>query len=226
MPIRDTPFGYVCHRCGRCCHEKRVRLNPYEMARLANNCGASTSEFQARATVNLDGVGVALRQEGAEARCVLLGPEGCLAYPDRPLACRLYPLGRQVTVDGDEIWVHVQPDPKTKGDYTITGVIGDYVGDPETERYIRAADQYSRWVRAAVEQLASEAGPRHISPADDLAELTDPDTAIASHCARTGDAEPTDTDKRKDLHLRILWRTLGVEHGEWGDEREHPRRRS
>jgi hypothetical protein len=88
---RDSAFSYTCHACSRCCHDKIIHLNPYEVARLAENRGVSTTEFLARYTENN---GTALRrvEDGA---CVFLTPQGCGVHPDQPLVCRLYPLERQ-----------------------------------------------------------------------------------------------------------------------------------
>lgn len=39
METRQDRFSYVCNRCRRCCHHKLIRVNPYEIARLARNQG-------------------------------------------------------------------------------------------------------------------------------------------------------------------------------------------
>ena len=28
---RDSAFSYTCHACNRCCHNKAIRVNPYEI---------------------------------------------------------------------------------------------------------------------------------------------------------------------------------------------------
>jgi Fe-S-cluster containining protein len=89
---RAEAFGYVCHRCLKCCQHKLIQLNPYEIARLARNRGMTTSEF--RSAWTMDGVGLYLAQTKS-GTCVFLGGDGCTVHPDRPLVCRLYPLGRQ-----------------------------------------------------------------------------------------------------------------------------------
>ena len=32
---RASPFSYVCNACKRCCRNKAIRVNPYEILRLA-----------------------------------------------------------------------------------------------------------------------------------------------------------------------------------------------
>jgi Fe-S-cluster containining protein len=102
---RDSAFSYTCHACSRCCHDKIIQLNPYEVARLAQNRGMSTTDFLARYT---ERNGTALRrvEEGA---CVFLTAQGCGVHADRPLVCRLYPLGRKVTPEGEESFREVTP---------------------------------------------------------------------------------------------------------------------
>src|ERR1700752_4896509 len=103
MPSDGEPqsqvFGYKCHRCMRCCYDKRIQINPYESARLARNLGQTTTEFRSAWTE--DGAGTVLKQTDTGA-CIFLGNDGCTVHPDRPLVCRLYPLGRRVRADGSE----------------------------------------------------------------------------------------------------------------------------
>lgn len=79
----------TCSRAGICCHQKMVRLNPWEVASLAHYLQMSTPDFVQAYTVEQ---GTRIRFENA---CSLYNAQsGCLAHPGRPLACRLYPLGR------------------------------------------------------------------------------------------------------------------------------------
>jgi hypothetical protein len=48
-----------------------------------------------------------------------------------------------------------------------------------------------------------------ISPALDLLDI---DAVIANHCGKTGRSEPSSLDERKELHLVLLYETLG-KHG-------------
>src|SRR6266700_2871554 len=118
----NTPFSYVCHRCRACCHDKLIQVNPYEIARLARNRGGSTTAFIA----NFLDRGVYLHRVENGA-CVFLGPEGCTVHPDRPLVCRLYPLGGHVGPDDTVTYSHVEPHPETKGVYGREGTMADYI---------------------------------------------------------------------------------------------------
>jgi uncharacterized protein len=211
---RAERFGYICHRCLMCCHHRYVRVNPYEIARLARNRGLTTSEFRAGWTV--DGEGSVLTQSGNGA-CALLGSDGCTVYADRPLACRLYPLGRHVGADGVESFCRVEAHPQSRGAFTGSGTIGEFLATQEVEPFIRAADDYYDWFCAARTYLddgslddGSDGEFLPVSAEDESVarDLLDMDAAIARHCASTGIAAPTDIETRKELHLTILYQQL------------------
>ena len=207
---RSESFGYVCHRCMKCCHHKRIQINPYEIARLARNRGLTTSEFRAAWTE--DGAGLVLGQTESGA-CVFLGSEGCTVHPDRPLVCRLYPLGRQVSADGAESFSPVEPHPQSRGEYTRSGTIAEFLVTQDAYPFMRAADDYFFWLCAARECLdeASDGEAANVAAEDeDVArDLLDMDTTIARHCEMAAVAEPTDIEARRELHLTILYQQFG-----------------
>lgn len=96
--IRATDvLPLTCTRKGICCHGKEVWLNPWELRALANAAGLSPRAFRDAHT----GGGIRLQMSGPNGwrnlpACALYDPAcGCKAHPGRPLACRLYPLGRR-----------------------------------------------------------------------------------------------------------------------------------
>ncbi len=94
----DDVLPLTCTRSGTCCHGKLVWINPWELACLATARAVPTAEFRQRWCV--DG-GIRLAFAGAAGwkdlpACSQYDPaRGCLAHAGRPLACRLYPLGRE-----------------------------------------------------------------------------------------------------------------------------------
>lgn len=200
---RSSSFGYACHACSRCCHDKHIQTNPYEVARMAAHLGMSTGAFRARWTQ--DGEGTALSRT-AEGACVFLGENGCTIHPARPLVCRLYPLGRHRAGDGTESWKKVVPHPRSLGEFTQDGTIADFLEQQGAQPFIDAADAYVDWVNAAYGFLsgAVEADV----PAPDVGDLLDMDSALARYCDGHGLEPPTDIDARKDLHLQILYEEL------------------
>lgn len=95
----------TCVRGGGCCHAKQIAVTPWEIARLARATGLSAA--QARDRLTSDG-GTRLRSAGprdghGRPACSLLGPAGCTVHADRPLACRVFPLGRSL-VEGRAVY--------------------------------------------------------------------------------------------------------------------------
>jgi Fe-S-cluster containining protein len=75
-------------------------MTPYDILRLKNRLGLSSSQFLKRYTVSHVGPEsglpvVSLKMLAKEDfKCPFVGPKGCAVYKDRPGACRTYPLGR------------------------------------------------------------------------------------------------------------------------------------
>lgn len=89
----------TCTRSGTCCHGKMVWLNPWELACLAQAKGIDARLFRDQFC---EFGGIRLRFDGPPGwkglpACSQFVPgSGCSVHPGRPLACRLYPLGRQL----------------------------------------------------------------------------------------------------------------------------------
>ena len=101
----DT-FHFRCHPgvgCfNRCCRNLNLFLYPYDVLRLKRRLGLSSGEFLRSFTSRHIGPGSGLPvvtlkpRGGAQQRCPFVTPQGCSVYPDRPAACRTYPLVRVV----------------------------------------------------------------------------------------------------------------------------------
>jgi Fe-S-cluster containining protein len=135
---RKTPFFFSCAQCLRCCHHKKIQVNPYEIARLAVNRGLSTALFIERYTHD-SGTILNWEEDGA---CVFLDSKGCGVHPDRPLVCRLYPLGRHVLPSGEESFSEIEPDNGCKGVYGDSGMITAYLNSQGAAPFMGAADRY------------------------------------------------------------------------------------
>jgi uncharacterized protein len=210
---RAEPFSFVCGRCSRCCYHKGIRVNPYEIARLARSCGQTTTEFRKAWTRDGAGTLLAQRDDGA---CVFLGPDGCTVHADRPVVCRLYPLGRFRSDDGIEGFTRLERHPQSAGKLGASGTIADYLEAQGAGPFIKAADQYFSWICAAARALGSTPHRKQSDVSHEesalTAELLDMDAAITRYCLVSGRAEPTDLEDRKDLHLAILYEELEQYH--------------
>jgi hypothetical protein len=207
-----SPFSYACQRCGRCCVGKRIQVNPYEIARLARRLGITAAEVRARYTQ--DGAGVVLDQDERDA-CVFLGPEGCTVHPDRPLVCRLYPLGRHIEESGRVSFSHVDLEPPPGGLFGTAGKVSEFLEGQGAAPFIAAADAYFAWYCAATHALAATAG-NAVDADGDGADLLDLDAAVERHCAEKGEEPPHDLEQRLRLHLELLHARLDSAGGEAG----------
>lgn len=139
----------TCSRAGTCCHGNVVRLNPWELACLAHAKGMSPQEFRDRFC---EWGGIRLRFDGASGwknrpACSQYVPDfGCSVHQGRPLACRLYPLGRQR--QGAEIhYMHqghefpcLQGCPEVKDLPRLS--VAQYIAGQATGPYETAQDTY------------------------------------------------------------------------------------
>jgi hypothetical protein len=94
----DCNPGVPCFNA--CCGELTLMLTPYDVLRLRKGLGMPSRDFieqHADLQVAPD-TGLPLfrfRMDAAKGNaCPFVSPEGCTVYPDRPGACRTYPLGR------------------------------------------------------------------------------------------------------------------------------------
>ena len=93
----------TCTRLGTCCHGHRILVSPWELAWLAHGLGVTPRELRDARMVlggtqlTADGpLGVHGPAAHRVPACTLYDSVlGCRAHQQRPLACRLYPLGRQ-----------------------------------------------------------------------------------------------------------------------------------
>jgi Fe-S-cluster containining protein len=146
---RDSAFSYACHACNRCCRNKAIRVSPYEILRLARYLGLSTTEFIERHT---EAGGTVLRAK-ANADCGFLGERGCSVHPDRPLACRIYPLARWVSPDGAESFGHLTPHPKTEGVYGKSGTVQDYLDHQQLAPFFEMSERYGKLYQRMIDML-------------------------------------------------------------------------
>ena len=169
-------------------------------ARLSRGLGITTTEVISRFTVD-GGTALATR---SDTSCTFLGPEGCTVHADRPLVCRLYPLGRAVDADGREGFVTLEPHPETEGLYGTDGTVGSYLESQSVNPYIAAADRYF----AIYTQLTSAAMSATTSRASDIdpRAFIDADLAVQNDSASENAPDLTDVDALVEAHLEIIGR--------------------
>jgi Fe-S-cluster containining protein len=216
---RDTPFSYACGRCSRCCYHKGITLNPYEVLRLASNQGMTTTEFAQRYT---ESAGTQLRQRD-DGSCIFLIEQGCGVHADRPLVCRIYPLGRHISSSDEETFSELDPHPETEGQYGEAGGIGEYLKSQGAGPYMKAADLYLNLFREMADLLYEQAdrlapgerkmvGQHYESPGASAPNQSwlDVDYAVDQYCRERGLAKPMETQLLMELHLEALSTWSGI----------------
>jgi Fe-S-cluster containining protein len=101
---REDRFSFSCHpgvACfTECCRQLDLALTPYDVLRLKNALQMESGSFLEQYVIVEWDERIIFPQcyltmidDGRES-CVFISPQGCTVYPDRPGACRTYPLGR------------------------------------------------------------------------------------------------------------------------------------
>ncbi|MDD4969254.1 MAG: YkgJ family cysteine cluster protein [Paludibacter sp.] len=148
LNIQDK-LPLTCSRSGTCCHGNLVMLNPWELMCLAREKGIRAGEFRDQ---YCDFGGIRLRFDGEagwrgkQACSQYIGNFGCSVHLGRPLACRLFPLGREI--QSEEVhYMHQGVEfPCLEGCPEVSGLpqlsVGEYLKGQETERFEKAQDEY------------------------------------------------------------------------------------
>ena len=103
----DETFRFACSHCvacfNECCRDLNQFLTPYDILRLKNHLGITSSRFLEKYTTQHTGPEtgfpvLALKPVNAvELKCPFVTVPGCSVYADRPSSCRIYPLARALS---------------------------------------------------------------------------------------------------------------------------------
>ena len=216
---RDGAFSYRCNACSRCCHNKAIRVGPYEILRLARRLGMTTTAFIEHHT---EAGGTVLRMADANDRaCIFLTERGCSVHPDRPLACRLYPLARWVGPGGDESFGHLTPHPSTEGRYGTGATVADYLDKQGAAPFFDMGDRYGAIYQRMVDLLESldpeelDRRPDRWNEVDETATglaaspWIDIDRTVAEFCAVNQRPVPDDVEHTVATHLEAIEAWIG-----------------
>lgn len=148
LSIHDK-LPLTCSRRGTCCHGNLVMLNPWELKCLAREKGITPGEFR---NLYCEVGGIRLRFDGAvgwrekRACSQYVAGFGCSVHLGRPLACRLFPLGRQIQSEEVHYMYQGTEFPCLEGCPEVTGLpllnVGEYLKGQKTERFEKAQDEY------------------------------------------------------------------------------------
>lgn len=139
----------TCSRAGTCCHGNLVLLNPWELLCLAQEKQISPRQFR---DLYCDFGGIRLRfngtadKRGKPACSQYVENFGCSVHVGRPLACRLFPLGRQIQNEEVQYIFQGKTFPCLDGCPEVTSLpylkVGEYLAGQLTDPFEKAQDAY------------------------------------------------------------------------------------
>lgn len=148
LNIQDK-LPLTCTRTGTCCHGKQVFLNPWELACLAREKQLTPREFRDQ-YCNFGGILLRFNgvknNRGIAACSQYVENFGCSVHVGRPLACRLFPLGRQIQNEVAEyiyegtIFPCLDECPEVVNLPQMS--VGDYLKGQLTDSFEKAQDTY------------------------------------------------------------------------------------
>ena len=145
----DSILPLTCSRSGTCCFGKAVMLNPWEVNRFSKEKKISPREFRDLYT---DFGGIQLRfdgetdNKGQQACSQYIDNFGCSVHLGRPLACRLYPLGRQIQFDKSHYIFEGEKFPCLTDCAEVLDLpklsVGEYLKGQQADSFEKAQDEY------------------------------------------------------------------------------------
>lgn len=139
----------TCSRTGTCCYGKSVFLNPWELVCLAKEKKNTPREFR---DLYCEKGGNRLLFNGNEdstgqrACSQYIENFGCSVHLGRPLACRLYPLGRQIQSEEVHYIYQGKEFPCLNGCPEVSNLphlsVGEYLEGQVTDEFEKAQDEY------------------------------------------------------------------------------------
>ena len=145
----EDKLPLTCSRRGTCCHGNLVMLNPWELVCLAREKKVTLREFR---DLYCESGGIRLRFDGKagwrekKACSQYVDNFGCSVHVGRPLACRLFPLGRQIQSESLSYMHQGDVFPCLDGCPEVIGLpqltVGEYLKGQQTEAFEKAQNEY------------------------------------------------------------------------------------
>ena len=203
----DSVFSYQCHACNKCCHGKGIQINPYENMRLSSHLKITTTEFRLN-YLN----GQLLKHKRNSNACIFLGKNGCTVHKDRPLACRLYPLGRLRMENGKEFFTELMPHTDSAGEYGTASTVDSYLKTQDVKPYLHAERVYLKLIQkmansAMQEPLSKPKNKDHYETEMELNYtdwILDPNPVIVKYCNLKNSSFPLEIEQQLKLHIEAL----------------------
>jgi len=212
---KGSPFSFKCQVCSACCYNKAIRVAPYEALRLARNLKTTTTEVY-RLYTEEDGTVLRNRPDGS---CIFLDSRGCGVHPDRPLVCRLFPLGQITDGQGVVRYASMPLHPDCLGLFCTEGTVESYLESQGALPYFRYDQVYSALAKKIVEKLSGlkpagetpeyiadrgAAGGAASTPSSQLSPWQDIDSSLTSYCRLKEQEKPENPEEMIKLHIQAL----------------------
>ena len=145
----ESILPLTCTRSGTCCFGKAVMLNPWELLNLSKEKKVTSRVFR---DLYCEFGGIRLHfngqqdSKGQQACSQYIDNIGCSIHKGRPLACRLYPLGRQIQFDEADYIFEGDKFPCMNDCANVMELpqlsVGDYLKGQEANKFEVAQDEY------------------------------------------------------------------------------------
>ncbi len=167
-------FCFACHpgvQCfNECCADLNLMLTPYDLLRLRRALGLSSEECVTKhcAASQFPDSGFPMLHlnmtEKPGRPCPFVRQEGCSVYPDRPGACRTYPVGRASRIGGngevqEQFFLVQEAHCKGFGEQA-SWTTDTWLQDQGLQEYNRENDRYMRLI-ARQKAAGQPLSPRH-----------------------------------------------------------------
>lgn len=212
---KESPFSFKCQVCSACCYNKTIRVSPYEALRLARRLGLTTTEFYRACTEE----GETVLRNRPDGGCIFQGPRGCGVYPDRPLVCRLFPLGQITDREGREKYAAMPLHPDCLGLFGADETVESYLDSQGANPYFHYDGIYAAVFDKILKKLEAKGfstegihlpgedqpfGPGNLSQQGLLSTRFDIDKTVAAFCRKHGRKEPESLEEAVSLHLEAI----------------------
>jgi Fe-S-cluster containining protein len=204
---QDSPFSYTCNRCQRCCHHFAIPVSPFDLLRLAQGLGCTTTEV---INGHMDGNNRLRRRE--DGSCRFLVEEGCSVHGSRPLVCRMYPLVRNVT-HGEEWFSTLAPALHSAAEWGVDGSVAGYLEGQDAMPSIEGFRLYSELharLTQRLHQVLADAASRGRADVKPLnlglfpGGILDPDPSIQGYCRHHNLQLPTELHDKAICHVQAI----------------------